>query len=151
MADNDNAPQAATLPELRAACPGADNDFLIAQLDGGATEVEASRAWMTEQNRRLEAAEVEKAEQAAKLAEAESQAAAADQHPGVDALGTENAGDAGGSAMSVSDRWEAAVEAYEARGLSAADAVAHAQADDPELHREYLREFNKSRGRICYV
>lgn len=39
------APKAATLAELKAACPGASNDFLVAQLEAGATADAASRAY----------------------------------------------------------------------------------------------------------
>jgi ATP-dependent Clp endopeptidase proteolytic subunit ClpP len=47
-------PKAATLKELRAACPGADEKFLCAQLEADATVAQACTAWMTAQAKALE-------------------------------------------------------------------------------------------------
>ena len=44
----------ATICELKAACPGADSGFLVAQIEVGATAAQARMAWMTEQNKRLQ-------------------------------------------------------------------------------------------------
>lgn len=47
---------AATLAEYKAACPGADADFLIGLVEAEATTTEACAAWIAEQNARLTAA-----------------------------------------------------------------------------------------------
>jgi ATP-dependent Clp protease protease subunit len=51
----DPTPQAATLKELRAACPGADEKFLCSQLDVDATVAVAQTAWMVELGNRNKA------------------------------------------------------------------------------------------------
>jgi ATP-dependent protease ClpP protease subunit len=53
------APKAATLKELKTACPGADEKFLVAQLEGEATVASASTAWMQALADRTRAAEEE--------------------------------------------------------------------------------------------
>jgi len=47
-------PQAATLAELKDACEGADNDFLVEQLTKGATATSAMKAWNTTLQARLQ-------------------------------------------------------------------------------------------------
>ena len=42
-----------TMKELRAACPGADSDFLLRQLEAGGSVTDARRDWIAEQNKRL--------------------------------------------------------------------------------------------------
>lgn len=55
------APVAATLDEITAACPGADEKFLLAQLRAKATVPQAASAWMAELNTRLKASTDENA------------------------------------------------------------------------------------------
>jgi len=51
--DLNQKPVAATLKQLRAACPGADEKFLVAQLEADATIEQASTAWMTAQQAKI--------------------------------------------------------------------------------------------------
>jgi hypothetical protein len=51
--------KAATIKELRAACPGATEKFLVEQLEAEATEASASKAWLTELSNRSKALEEE--------------------------------------------------------------------------------------------
>lgn len=77
MSDQTNEPQgpkAATLAELKAAMPEATSDFLLAQLEAGATEGDALKAYnahlaeqLKEQAEAREAAEKKAAEAAAKI------------------------------------------------------------------------------------
>ena len=50
---NKETPKAATLKEIKAACPGADEKFICAQLEAEATVDQASAAWMTAQQARI--------------------------------------------------------------------------------------------------
>jgi ClpP class serine protease len=96
-------PPAATIKQLRAACPGADAEFLAKQLDAEATVASAQTAWMTEQANRLAATQAELAS-----------AKAAANKPGVPALGAGLTGTstAGSSTAGVGrDAFNAAVEA----------------------------------------
>ncbi len=132
---------AATIGELKAACPGADADFLMKQLEASATVDTAQRAWIAEQQKRLEAAEKAKAEAEAKIKEAEAKAAA----PGVEALGSGEGAKAEEAADPVA-RWFAAIEAKEKEGVTprskAIAAVVHGQ---PELHQAYLAAVNSKK------
>ena len=53
------APKAATIQELKAACPNADATFLMAQLEASATVEAAGKAWMVELTNRLAAKDAE--------------------------------------------------------------------------------------------
>ena len=53
MSETDNKPVAASLKQLKAACPGADEKFLVAQLDAEATVEQAAVAWMTAQQSKI--------------------------------------------------------------------------------------------------
>jgi ATP-dependent Clp protease protease subunit len=66
------APKAATIQELKAACPNADAAFLMAQMEASATADAAGKAWMAELSKKLEAtnAELVKAKAAAPAAPA---------------------------------------------------------------------------------
>lgn len=55
------APAAATYEQLKAGCIGADAAFLCSQMEAKATLAQAQSAWMTEQNRRVEAARADAA------------------------------------------------------------------------------------------
>jgi len=46
-------PKAATLKEIKAACPGADEKFICAQLETEATVEQAASAWMTAQQAKI--------------------------------------------------------------------------------------------------
>jgi hypothetical protein len=46
------APAAATVAELRATLPGVDSDFILRQLEIGATLAAATNAWIVELNSR---------------------------------------------------------------------------------------------------
>ena len=52
-------PTAATIQELKAACPNADAVFLMAQMEASATIEAAGKAWMTELTARLAAKDAE--------------------------------------------------------------------------------------------
>lgn len=71
-AENDNAPKAATLQELKAELPEATSDFLVAQQMAGATLPQAMKAWNTQL-----AAELKASKEAAAAAEEKAKAAEA--------------------------------------------------------------------------
>jgi signal peptide peptidase SppA len=124
-------PRAATIHELKAGCPGADDAFCVAQLTANATLATAQAAWMAEQNRRLESARSE-AEQA--------RAAAA--KPGTKALATAAATAAGDTAGSATEQWHALVQANIARGMRNDRAVRTAAIQHPEIHKAFIAEYN---------
>jgi hypothetical protein len=51
--DPTNTPKAATLKEIKAACPGADEKFICTQLEAEATVEAAATAWMTAQQAKI--------------------------------------------------------------------------------------------------
>lgn len=64
----------ASFQEIKAACPGADADFLVAQMSADASVDQARENWMTEQSKRLAAKDAE----LAKLKDDQHKQAAAD-------------------------------------------------------------------------
>lgn len=130
-------PQAATLQELRAACPGADNDFLVAQLEHGATVAQAQQAWMQAMQQRLQT----QAEELAKLKQQQAeQPAPAASKPGVPPLASGTP-----AAESTSDpiaAWEDAVAAQMKLGKTKAAAIQSLVRSSPELHQAYLAAYN---------
>jgi signal peptide peptidase SppA len=127
---------AANYHDLVDACVGADSTFLCAQLEKKATIEQAQKAWMAEQNARLQKARSE-AEQ--------SKAAAA--RPGVAPLTTGKAAAAGGESGSATDRWHAKVQANIAKGMRNDKAVRQAAVANPELHAAYIEEYNADTNR----
>jgi signal peptide peptidase SppA len=79
------ASRPATLAELKAACPGATNDFLVSQLEANATAAQASAAWMA----KLAADNARLSQENASLKDAKpaEQAAPAGKGPGADPVG----------------------------------------------------------------
>lgn len=138
-----STPKAATIAELRAACPGASAEFLMGQLEAGATVARAQTAWIAEQQQQLAESQAKAAEAEKKAQEAEARAKA----PGVDALGS--GGAKADEAGDVVEQWENLVAAkmgdkkddYRARQK----AVIAAAVENPDLHQAYLEAVNADR------
>lgn len=136
----------ATLAELRAACQGASNDFLVSQLEANATIGQAQTAWMAKlasENQQLAArnAELEKSQTIAA-------AAAPLAKPGAPSVPA-GAGNSRTSAASGGDaiaQWNAAVKEKMAEGLSKAQAVRQLAVEDRELHQAYLAAYTQANG-----
>ncbi|HEY0982372.1 S49 family peptidase [Schlesneria sp.] len=131
---------AATLDELTAHLPGADDSFVMKQLRGKVTLDQAKSNWLTELNSRLAAS---KAETAAAKAESE----AASKKTGVPALGTKSKG-----AQSEDDTIENPISEFNAlvagnqrAGLSRSEAVLSAAKENPALHQAFLLATNKTK------
>jgi len=115
-------PAPASYQELVAGCVGADPAFLCSQLAAGATLAQAQTAWMAEQNKRL---------------------AAAQQRPGVDAVGTKAAGSTAGTIdPDAISNWEALVQAEQQTGKTPAQATRACVTKHPDAHLAYLAAFN---------
>jgi len=132
MAVEKIGPTAATIGELKAACPGADSDFLMSQLESSATVATAQSAWIAELNNRNEAAE-KKAAAAEEKAEKKRSGA-----PTV-GTGQETAAEA------TADPIEAFTEAVKIKveeGLQKQEAISAVVRENPDLHQAYLAEYN---------
>lgn len=132
-----STPAAATLAELKAACPGAGNDFLVSQLENGATVSQASTAWMkaqAEENTRLKA-ELETARQTASQNNAPPK-------PGNQPLSM-RAGDGTAELADPIGAWETGVSELMARGLTKEKAVQTLVRKEPELHRAYVTAYTQ--------
>jgi hypothetical protein len=109
----------ATLQELRAACPGAPSEFLLAQLEAGATIDAAKTAFIADQQKRLTATSAKR--------------------PGVDALGSGRQkvaadGDGGDFTALVKEKMK--------EGLDRQAAVIAAARENPEAHAAFLHATN---------
>jgi hypothetical protein len=119
--------KAANFTELKAGCPGADPAFLCQQMETGATLAAAQTSWMTEQNRRLEAAK---------------------QRPGVEPVGTKPTKTTGGQMINQADAvaaWNEAVAAKTAAGMTKAKAIRAVVMENPDLHTAYVEAANTAR------
>lgn len=127
-------PIPATVNEIRAACAGADSDFIVAQLSANATLDDARSAWIAKQ-----------AEQNAALQkEIETARTAKPGVPGLVDRSTAKATDTSGA--SASDQWHALIGQKIAAGMSKPRAIASAVRENPDLHTEYLAEYNQAHG-----
>jgi protease-4 len=114
----------ASYQELVAGCVGADPAFLCSQLAAGATLAQAQTAWMTEQNRRIVAAQ---------------------QRPGVEAVGTKATGKSSPSIdPDAIANWNALIEAEQQTGKTLAQATRACVVQHPDAHLAYLAAFNAS-------
>lgn len=131
---------AASIDEIKAACPGSekDNDFLVSQLAAKATTGQAQAAWMTLQNQRVEASEKENTELKA--------ANPAPTKPGVQAL-ADNA--SGGQQIDgdATAQWDAKVaEALASPRINTkAQAVIAVNKAHPELREAMVAQANAGR------
>ena len=117
-------PAPASYQELVVGCVGADPGFLCSQLAAGATLAQAQTAWMTEQNKRIIAAQ---------------------QRPGVEAVGTKATGNNKGSQSIDPDaisNWNTLLEAEQQTGKTLAQATKTCVAKHPDAHLAYLAAFN---------
>lgn len=141
-------PTAATIEQLRAACPGASSDFLLKQLEAGATVQTAQTAFIVEQNEQVKKANAE-AEQAkadaAKAAKEAEDAKSSQQLPGND-VHQDSSGSGSGDAASGGWRGENARAAWTSkiaeltdRGVDRLEAATLVDQRNPGL-REAMNE-----------
>lgn len=134
-----SAAPAARFEELKAGCPGGDNDFLVAQLDAKATLEQAQKALMAEQAKRIEAAEKER-----------DDAKAAQKTGGVDPVGTGNLKGGSGNAAGGGgvDEFNATVQEAMKGGLDRRKAVMRVARQHPDLHQAYIAGTNPQRSKV---
>jgi signal peptide peptidase SppA len=138
-------PKAATIAELKAGCPGADSDFLVKQLEAGATLDQAKDAWMKEQQTRLDATQQ-------KLKDAEAQAPTAPgnssgKRPGVQPVRTTGNREGTASGGDAIKAWQDAIDEQVKAGKTVSQATAHVARTQPELRQAYLEAYNADHGR----
>lgn len=143
-----SAPQPATLKELKAALPKADNDFLVECCEKDYTVAQAKDAYVA----RLEAANETAATQLKKAQEdaAKATAKAGEAAPGPKKPGVAPVASGGGKAESEDDpitAWNKAIDAEMQVTKDRARAIANVVARDPELHERYLEAYNARAGR----
>jgi signal peptide peptidase SppA len=137
-----NAPQAATIAELKAACPGADSGFLVAQMEAGATVAVAAAAWLAEQQKQLAALKAENEELKTKTAPpagAQPPAKRAGVQPVVDSGKPAGSGSSGAeSGDAVADFNAAVLAQMNLNGGDRRAAVLSVARTRPDLHQAYL-------------
>ena len=134
-------PHPATLADLRQGCPGADNDFLVSQIEAAATLAQAQSAWMKIQSDRNAALQKQ-------VDEAKQTAEAATKKPGVQALGTDGGSDEPGFDGDPIAAFNAAVKAKVQGGLSRQQAIRAVCVADRPLHEAYLQAANPNRPKV---
>jgi signal peptide peptidase SppA len=131
------APKAATLQELKSACDGASPEFLLKQLETGATVEQAMKAYMAELRQAKDTAETQ-AKQATEQAKAQASM------PGVDPVsaGSAPAKDAGDPMT----QFNAAVAEHMKSGMTKAQAIRKVAIEQSDLHAAYVTAYSTSHG-----
>lgn len=136
-------PQPATYAEIKAACVGADRDFIGQQVEASATAETAVAAWMSTLQERADAAEKARAEADEQAAEAKAEAEKAKaEKPGVKMLGS------GGKKTTTDDAdpigaFRLAVEEKMKLNMTKSDAARAVVGEQPELHKAYVEAHNE--------
>ncbi len=131
---------AASLQEIRVACPGCDDSFVVAQLEKDATVAQAQQAWTQALADRLKARDEELAQLKAEQA-AEKPGDQPAPRPGVKALAEPKAKADTESGDPIA-RWNEAIAAEIKTGKTKAAAIRATVKADPELHQAYLAAVN---------
>jgi ATP-dependent Clp endopeptidase proteolytic subunit ClpP len=133
-------PKSVTMKELKAACPGADNDFLVAQMEAEVTVNQAQVAWMTEQNKRLESAKAEVV--ATKTASVQGVAPVKTRAATNTAGGNAGSGDEGDAI----EQFNSAVsELMDSKKMDRLAAIRNVVQKNPQLHKDFLLASNPNR------
>ncbi len=122
----------ATYEELKACLPGVTAEFICAQLEKKATLDQAQTAWMEHQQ--------------AEIARVKSAAAA----PGVQPVATVKGSKSADTEAEFDDprgQFDAEVRKLVAHGISRGNAVRRVAAEQPALHKEYLKAANSPSAR----
>lgn len=120
--EEDEEEPAATLKQLKAACYGADSDFLLAQLEAGASVEQAQKAFIL------------------KLQQKKAPLVSSNRAP----IGARRGRKTG---VSAEERWNEAVAEFVNAGHSKTRAVRMANQANPGLREQFLAEFNERMGR----
>ena len=141
----DGGPKAASIQELKAACPGAPADWLLAQVESGATLAAAQTSFIGHQASQLAEA---KAAQAKSDADAKAKPAGGlgvVPQTGRRQLSTEQAEEASGD--SIADFNSAVSAAMPRCGGIRSKAVQMVIREQPQLHRDYLIKTNPDKAK----
>lgn len=130
------ATKPATLAELKAACPGASADFLLAQVEANATLAQATSAFIADQQAKIQALTAGQKNGAAKPA--------AGLAAGIDSNPTAASGSYSGDAKT---DYLKAVDDLKAKGMTGIAAVAKVMRDQPELAKAYQDQVNDEAAR----
>lgn len=137
-------PQAASIQEIRTACPGADNDFVVSQLEKNATVAQAQQAWMQTMADRLKSRDEELAKLKAEGGKSQTEAAPAAK-PGVKALVEKNVASSSAETGDAIAQWNEAVASNMQAGMKKEKAIRACVKANPELHQAYVAAVNANR------
>jgi ATP-dependent Clp endopeptidase proteolytic subunit ClpP len=121
--------RAATIKEIKAACPDADSEFILSQLEAENTLTQVQSNWLAEMKKRLDAQkeEIEKLK-------------AQKKRPGFPPVGHDRPEDQPGNPI---EAFQAAVRRWTSTGMKKPDAIAHLARTEPDLHEAYIEAYNK--------
>jgi signal peptide peptidase SppA len=137
-----STPVPATIAELRAACPGADSEFVLKQLELGATVQAAQSAFIVHQQAKLEAAVQQVNELTAKNTELSTKIDQLQQMPGNEPLESKKTSSTG----NVLQEWNKLIAEQLAANpaMHRSRAVSIVAKANPELHRALVESANVS-------
>jgi hypothetical protein len=134
-------PAAATAAELRAACPKASADFILAQIEAGATVASATTAYNAELLKQLEAKDKQLADAAA------AKPAEANRGPGVKPLPAATRVDASTDGSAAEQVEELVAAEMKRTGKPKHEATRAVFAKNPELRQQLVAEHNAANRR----
>lgn len=138
MSDTQPTPKAATIQEIKAACPGITSDKLVSYLESAKTIEQAKDSWMQELALDLAAKSEELAKAQADAEAAKAQAAAP--KIGVEPI-TEKTSSTSGDARSA---WNQAVDEMTKSGMTRVDAIKAVNRRSPELRSAMLADVSRN-------
>jgi len=171
MSENTEKPVSATVQELKKAFPKASSGFLVEQLEKGATLDEAKTSYISFLEKKIESAtsaddeeddsskkkskseddeddeSTKKKSKKSKSEDDDEDGKCTESSKTAGSLGNQPHGSESKGAVcrTATEQWEAAVEEKMSKGLSKAQAVKAVVAENPELQKAYLAEFNEKK------
>lgn len=140
MSQEAQGPKPATIAEIKAACEGASSDFVLAQVEAGATieaAIKAHNKVLAERLAAAEAAAAKAQEEAAKVKATSAQPATA--KTGVQPIAQSSEG---ADSVSAREEWLTKVDAKISRGYSRDKACSLVNKENPGLRQRMLAELN---------
>lgn len=137
-------PVAATLPELKAAFPGATSEFLLAQLEASATIEQATRAYIAHQDAELAAAKQREEEARKEAAESKAAAEEAKQKSLEGMPGNQDDGSSAGETTvyeNAAEKWRDLIRQRTEKGMSRQEVAVKVDRENPGLREQYLQEW----------
>lgn len=138
------APKPASIAEIKAACDGCDDSFVLSQIEASATMDRVQAAWTKVLAKRVADAEAK----AVELEKKNTELAAKQPAPGNDPVGDgKSSGTSKAESGDVLAQFDEACAIHMKAGKSKQQAIRAVAIENKELHAAYIRAYNQNVGR----